>query len=159
MNIKNLVITHGKYYNPANLHYDSDKTVFCDFCKKENLANCIGYQNYDLCLVCANLEPNLNIITILSKFSIRKIYENTSEFNIDGAIIKIENNIISMTIAYNNYTLQSTSQFSNNMTKMQYLSLMSNLSTNKKFIYGFDNIVAGILNDSWSRLMNKIMRI
>lgn len=46
------VYKYGKYYNPANKHYDSVGWVGCDKCEKEHLDVCIGYEDIDLCLKC-----------------------------------------------------------------------------------------------------------
>lgn len=46
------VLEHGKYYNPANSHYQNvNAIVMCDKCDKV-LNTCIGYKNADLCLKC-----------------------------------------------------------------------------------------------------------
>ena len=49
------VAKHGQYYNPAHKHYQhlTRVGVVCDRCKKKNLDACIGYQDLDLCLSCA----------------------------------------------------------------------------------------------------------
>jgi hypothetical protein len=49
------VAKHGQYYNPAHKHYQHHArvNVVCDRCKKKNLDACIGYQDLDLCLSCA----------------------------------------------------------------------------------------------------------
>ena len=46
------VYKFGKYYNPANLHYDGPGEIGCDRCQKEGIAVCIGWGDYDLCLDC-----------------------------------------------------------------------------------------------------------
>ena len=43
----------GKYYNPASMHYDGPEEVGCDRCQKEDIAVCLGWGEYDLCLDCA----------------------------------------------------------------------------------------------------------
>lgn len=47
------IAKYGKYYNPANLHYNTTTRVMCDRCKRNNLIACIGYLDQDLCLPCA----------------------------------------------------------------------------------------------------------
>lgn len=49
------ILKHGKFYNPAYLHYPNSvsKKVTCDNC--ENLINvCIGYDQMDLCMLCTH---------------------------------------------------------------------------------------------------------
>ncbi|VBB17923.1 hypothetical protein YASMINEVIRUS_386 [Yasminevirus sp. GU-2018] len=48
------IVKYGKYYNPARLHYSPTTRVICDRCQKENIPVCIGYENQDLCLGCAD---------------------------------------------------------------------------------------------------------
>jgi len=48
------VYKFGSYYNPASNHYGSTANVVCDRCYKNNLDISIGWQTYDLCLVCTN---------------------------------------------------------------------------------------------------------
>ena len=48
------VYKFGTYYNPASNHYGSVANVACDRCYKNNLDISIGWQTYDLCLVCTN---------------------------------------------------------------------------------------------------------
>jgi len=49
---------YGIYYNPASKHYNSNTNVVCDRCFKHNISTCIGWQTYDLCLVCVNTINN-----------------------------------------------------------------------------------------------------
>lgn len=46
------VYKHGFYYNPANRHYGGPGEVGCDRCLKEDIAVCIGWGDFDLCLDC-----------------------------------------------------------------------------------------------------------
>ena len=47
------VLTFGKYFNPAGLHYNMpDFEVFCDFCNN-HVKMVIGWAKYDVCLRCA----------------------------------------------------------------------------------------------------------
>jgi hypothetical protein len=48
------IAKYGKYYNPANLHYNNGTAVMCDRCKENKLVACIGYLDQDLCLPCAD---------------------------------------------------------------------------------------------------------
>lgn len=48
------VVTYGKYYFPAGLHYFRTCSVTCDRCKRTNLPACIGYTHYDLCMQCVD---------------------------------------------------------------------------------------------------------
>ena len=49
------IIKNGTFYNPAAKHYSQlFVNVVCDKCKKSNLDMSIGWENYDLCLSCAN---------------------------------------------------------------------------------------------------------
>lgn len=45
----------GKYYNPANAHYNYHGQVNCDRCKMTNIKVCIGYSNFDLCMRCVDV--------------------------------------------------------------------------------------------------------
>ena len=45
---------YGTYYNPANKHYKYKGIVNCDRCSRTNLLVCIGWEEYDLCLKCAD---------------------------------------------------------------------------------------------------------
>jgi len=53
-------VAHGKFYYPAWKHYGrASAAVVCDSCQRPNLAACIGYDNCDVCLRCAdNLTQN-----------------------------------------------------------------------------------------------------
>jgi len=42
----------GKYYKPAYMHYEQMINVYCDMCQEEQLCECFGYQDIDLCLQC-----------------------------------------------------------------------------------------------------------
>lgn len=56
------VIDNGTYYYPAWRHYGSNHTdVVCDRCLKHNLTACIGYEEQDLCLRCADEITDSNI--------------------------------------------------------------------------------------------------
>lgn len=51
------IATYGKYYNPAESHYQSTivgtvPRVVCDRCQRGNLNVCVGLMTYDLCLKC-----------------------------------------------------------------------------------------------------------
>ena len=48
------IATKGSYYYPASKHYNVLTRVQCDRCRQTNLPACIGYQNADLCLKCAD---------------------------------------------------------------------------------------------------------
>ena len=50
--IKN-TFKNGKYYNPANLHYNSG-IVNCDYCKAKDISQCIGLGDVDLCMKCVD---------------------------------------------------------------------------------------------------------
>ena len=60
------VVTNGKYYYPANLHYGKDVCVVCDRCGHKNLIACIGYEEHDLCLSC--VESMVNKLPQFSNF-------------------------------------------------------------------------------------------
>lgn len=49
-----MVATLGKFSHPANKRYGNQGTVNCDFCNLANLVACIGYEQYDICLKCAD---------------------------------------------------------------------------------------------------------
>lgn len=53
------IVVNGKYYYPANSHYNNDVTVICDRCYKSDLVSSIGYNNLDLCLKCADIVSGL----------------------------------------------------------------------------------------------------
>ena len=47
------ILKNGTYYFPATKHYNNSATsVMCDRCHKINLNACIGFNIYDLCLLC-----------------------------------------------------------------------------------------------------------
>lgn len=46
------ICTKGKYYYPANEHYNNEGIVNCDRCRKTNLTDCFGYEDKDLCMQC-----------------------------------------------------------------------------------------------------------
>ena len=48
------ICKYGTYYNPASKHYTEGANVVCDKCYKNNLSICIGWNNYDMCLLCVN---------------------------------------------------------------------------------------------------------
>jgi hypothetical protein len=51
------IIENGTFYFPAWKHYESsgpNHNVKCVRCGLDNLSCCIGYQNQDLCMTCAN---------------------------------------------------------------------------------------------------------
>ena len=80
----NNIHKRGKYYNPANSHYNNDNGVECNRCKKTQLQTCIGWKEYDLCLDCVssidniqnggfeNKPSNTSIKTSVKKTSIKK---------------------------------------------------------------------------------------
>ena len=49
-----LVVTRGHYSYPAYKRYINECTVKCDYCDKKNLPASIGFQQYDVCLSCAD---------------------------------------------------------------------------------------------------------
>ena len=46
------IYKYGTYYNPAYEHYLPRVDVGCDRCLKEKITACIGWRDYDLCLLC-----------------------------------------------------------------------------------------------------------
>jgi hypothetical protein len=54
------LLDHGTYYYPAWKHYNRKTSVFCDRCHRQNLRACIGYSNFDLCLLCVDELTRLN---------------------------------------------------------------------------------------------------
>lgn len=54
------IVNYGRYYKPANLHYNTTTMVMCDRCKKNDLDACIGYKDQDLCLLCAYQINEMN---------------------------------------------------------------------------------------------------
>ncbi len=59
-NIKN-VFLNGKFYNPANKHYNNGGTVNCDYCKEKDIKQCIGIEDegLDLCMKCVGTLDKL----------------------------------------------------------------------------------------------------
>ena len=58
MNFKEIV-EKGEYYFPASTHYSNEKSsVVCDRCYKENISECVGYKEYDLCMACVDQVKN-----------------------------------------------------------------------------------------------------
>ena len=64
------IAKNGMYFCPAYKHYGQMTNVVCDRCNKTNLKACIGYDNKDLCLKCADALTNMitetNIYTPIS---------------------------------------------------------------------------------------------
>lgn len=56
------ILKYGTYYYPANKHYSGKGSVGCDRCKKTKLTSCIGYEQMDLCLICADELSNPSTI-------------------------------------------------------------------------------------------------
>lgn len=51
--ITNKIILYGTYYKPAYFHYeDKNIKVNCDRCHKNDLKECYGLAEYDLCMSC-----------------------------------------------------------------------------------------------------------
>lgn len=48
------IYKHGKYYNPAWSHYEHGALVSCDRCYRTQLITCLGWNQYDMCLKCAD---------------------------------------------------------------------------------------------------------
>ena len=48
------VIDSGTYYYPAWKHYGRPTTILCDRCNRQDLKACIGWSQYDLCLICVD---------------------------------------------------------------------------------------------------------
>lgn len=51
-------ILYGKYYYPASSHYNNDSIIQCDRCFRSNLHSCIGFENLDICLSCAQITES-----------------------------------------------------------------------------------------------------
>jgi len=49
------IIKKGRVYYPAIEHYNNSPNVQCDRCYRNNLEICIGYNDKDLCLPCADI--------------------------------------------------------------------------------------------------------
>jgi len=48
------VIDHGTYFFPAWKHYGRQTIVVCDRCNESHIKACIGFDDKDLCLSCAD---------------------------------------------------------------------------------------------------------
>lgn len=49
------IIQNGSFYAPASKNYGKDRgeiTVVCDRCDDKDILACIGYEEYDLCILC-----------------------------------------------------------------------------------------------------------
>lgn len=54
------ICKYGTYYYPATKHYGNNCTgVECDRCYKVKLDACIGWENYDMCLICVSVVTNM----------------------------------------------------------------------------------------------------
>jgi hypothetical protein len=50
-----VIISKGQIFCPAYLHYGSKElNISCNYCGRKNLACCVGYENYDLCMECVD---------------------------------------------------------------------------------------------------------
>jgi len=49
------ILNFGTFYCPANKHYSGTKDVSCDYCHKDMLNMCIGFEMYDLCFECIQI--------------------------------------------------------------------------------------------------------
>ena len=49
-----IVLEHGSFYYPASKRYGNDDDVACDRCGRVNIESCVGYGNYDLCMICVD---------------------------------------------------------------------------------------------------------
>ena len=54
MNRYIFVLNNGMFSYPAWKRYGGNVTVICDKCRRYNIPACIGFENIDLCLLCAN---------------------------------------------------------------------------------------------------------
>lgn len=55
------IISYGTFYKPAYLHYkDKNIKVHCDRCHMNELKECYGLYEYDLCINC--IKECINII-------------------------------------------------------------------------------------------------
>lgn len=62
------ICKYGTYYNPATKHYNTNATVVCDRCFRSNLDSCIGWQTYDLCLLCVHAINSKSDVDIHQPF-------------------------------------------------------------------------------------------
>ena len=47
------IVTRGQYSYPAIIRYGNSCIVQCDYCGKLDIPASIGFQQYDVCLICA----------------------------------------------------------------------------------------------------------
>lgn len=68
----------GTYYYNAASRYPSGK-VICDSCQKSNLDSCIGYNEFDLCLSCAQtIRSSIRDTTDTPKFTTKMMQSQFS---------------------------------------------------------------------------------
>ena len=83
MNLEKIV-KEGQYYYPAWSRYGPNNTVTCDRCQSRGLISCIGLDQMDLCLECANeLAVNMKkeevfiertqLLTLMQQLSMRRV--------------------------------------------------------------------------------------
>lgn len=94
------IISNGKVYYPANLHYQSNTSVQCDRCYRNSLEVCIGYLGMDLCLDCV-------------KFLTDKDTDKTIPVRIPLPLTTMNQNIYNNEI--NNITYMEQNIFHNNI--------------------------------------------
>lgn len=106
------IYKHGTYYNPASSHYGEISNVACDRCHKNNLDVCIGWQTYDLCLLCVN-EIN-NKLKIKPAFPPVVMYTtNMMQNQFRNGINQMENDISHKTYMMQNQFKCGTNQMDN----------------------------------------------
>lgn len=76
------VAKFGTYYNPANKHYDGKDTVTCDRCQMADIGVSIGYNDLDICLVCAHVITDMTREKLSDKYT-KPISCDTKQINCD----------------------------------------------------------------------------
>lgn len=84
-----VIINRGQLFCPAYLHYGKNPlNVRCCYCGIDNLACCVGFDTYDLCMDCVNtitksLQPQQNFIKQINQDNRKQIQQvQTDNLNI-----------------------------------------------------------------------------
>ena len=76
-----IVLEYGSFYYPASKRYGNDDSVECDRCGRVNIESCVGYGNYDLCMICVD--------NLLNKVSVPAATPPKPDSRIDEEIINL----------------------------------------------------------------------
>ncbi len=107
------LIDNGTYYYPAWKHYNRKTSIFCDRCHRQNLRACIGYANFDLCLLCVDELTRLN-------FDCPSRHCHESKFINDNSVSFSRPDYIDLNKYYFNQHYDLNTNTNNNNNKMEH---------------------------------------